>query len=97
MTLTASGEMSMFKPTKHPLAWQTGMLIVSDMPLNTFVSELSRYHHGFIRYEPQIASLRVSGSYPTDDLAAVMNAVSRALNLNYTRRFGIWFHLSEKK
>lgn len=97
MTLTASGEMSMFKANTQTLAWQTGMLIVSDMPLNSFVSELSRYHHAFIRYEPQIANLRVSGSYPTDDLAAVMNAVSRALNLNYTKRFGVWFHLSEKK
>lgn len=87
----------MFKANTQTLAWQTGMLIVSDMPLNSFVSELSRYHHAFIRYEPQIANLRVSGSYPTDDLAAVMNAVSRALNLNYTKRFGIWFHLSEKK
>lgn len=97
MTLTASGEMSMFKPNKQTLAWQTGMLIVSDMPLDTFVSELSRYHNAFIHYDPEVANLRVSGSYPTDDLTAVINAVSRALNLQYTKRFGIWFYLFEKK
>lgn len=48
-------------------AWTHGMLLADRMRLEDFAAELGRYRRGFIRCDPQIADLRVSGAFPLND------------------------------
>ena len=48
-------------------AWTQGMLMADKMRLADFVAELSRYRRGFVRCDPAIADLRISGAFPIGD------------------------------
>jgi transmembrane sensor len=46
--------------------WTQGMLVADGMRLADFAAELARYRSGYLRVEPALAELRISGAYPTD-------------------------------
>jgi transmembrane sensor len=54
-------------------AWVQGMLMADNMRLADFVAELTRYRHGFVRYDPAIANLRISGAFPISDTQRTLN------------------------
>ncbi len=54
-------------------AWVQGMLMADNMRLADFVAELTRYRHGFVRYDPAIADLRISGAFPISDTQRTLN------------------------
>lgn len=60
-------------------AWTDGVLVARDMRLSTLTAELARYRRGWIRCEPAIALLRISGVFPVDDLDRVVAALQRTL------------------
>lgn len=60
-------------------AWVDGMLVARDMPLERFLAALSRHRPGRIRCAPEVAQLRVSGTYPLADTDRVLAALQRAL------------------
>jgi transmembrane sensor len=60
-------------------AWSEGMLVASDMPLGEFLGELARYRAGRISCAPEVAHLRVSGTYPLGDTERILGALQRAL------------------
>ncbi len=49
---------------RKQLAWQQGMLIVQDWPLDRFCQELSRYLPGKVYCREAASGLRISGSFP---------------------------------
>lgn len=49
-------------------AWTQGMLVADSLPLQALLAELGRYHHRWLRVDPAIAALPVSGAFPLDDL-----------------------------
>lgn len=53
------------------VAWSQGFIIVDQMTLGEFTTELARYRSGFLRCDPRIAHLRVSGAFPIDTNAAI--------------------------
>lgn len=54
-------------------AWTQGMLMADNMRLADFVAELTRYRRGFVRYDPAIADLRISGAFPIADTQRTLN------------------------
>ncbi|MDR6715378.1 transmembrane sensor [Pseudomonas hunanensis] len=78
-------------------AWIQGMLLADKMRLQELVSELARYRRGFIRCDPLIADLPVSGAFPVSDWRRTVNmlvatypvAVSEHMN-------GYWTLLSAR-
>lgn len=54
-------------------AWTQGMLMADNMRLADFVAELSRYRRGFVRCDPAIAGLRISGAFPISDSQRTLN------------------------
>ncbi|MCH3723226.1 hypothetical protein LZB93_09875, partial [Campylobacter coli] len=48
-------------------AWTRGMLVANDMRLADLVAELARYRHGHLGVAPEVADLRVMGTYPLAD------------------------------
>ena len=60
-------------------AWVDNMLIAASTPLGSFLDTLSRHRKGFLGYDPQIAGLSVSGTYPLDDTDRILASLQRTL------------------
>ncbi|MBO9688203.1 FecR domain-containing protein [Roseateles chitosanitabidus] len=60
-------------------AWVNGLLVARDMPLAELVAELARYRKGWLRCDPAVARLRISGVFPLDNLDRVVAALQRTL------------------
>lgn len=57
------------------IAWTRGMLMADSRRLGDFLEELSRYREGFLRCDPAVAGIRVSGAFPianTDQALAML-------------------------
>src|SRR5690606_37214918 len=48
-------------------AWTRGLLIAERMRLADFLAELGRYRNGWLRCDPAVHDLIVSGVYSVDD------------------------------
>ncbi|WP_044874386.1 FecR family protein [Pseudomonas sp. LFM046] len=82
---------------KSAEAWTQGMLKADRMRLADFAAELARYRHGFIRCEPAIADLRVSGVFPVNDIEQALNMLVSTYPLAATVRMnGYWILLSAR-
>lgn len=60
-------------------SWAEGMLVVSGMRLDDFLTELGRYRSGRLGCDPVVAHLKVSGAYPLADTDKVLAALTSAL------------------
>lgn len=74
-------------------SWTRGMLVVTAMPLRQFLRELSRYRRGHLGCEDQIASLRVSGTFPLADTDRVLHALEYELPVDVHRYTNYWLTL----
>ncbi|MNF44153.1 fec operon regulator FecR [compost metagenome] len=45
-------------------AWTRGMLVVDNARLGDLVQELGRYRNGYLGISPEVADLRITGSFP---------------------------------
>ncbi|KFG94669.1 iron dicitrate transport regulator FecR [Burkholderia paludis] len=70
-------------------AWTDGMLVASHMRLADLVAELDRYRRGSLRCDAAVADLRVSGTYPLDDPARVLDTLKATLpiDVRYVTRY----------
>ncbi len=55
--------------------WTKGILSVVDLPLNEFLIELDRYYTGYLRCDPAIADIVISGSFPLNDINAIFSSL----------------------
>ncbi|ACS87089.1 anti-FecI sigma factor, FecR [Musicola paradisiaca Ech703] len=70
--------------------WRQGMLHASDTPLGDVVARLARYRHGYLACAPNVAALRVVGTFPLMDTDRALAMLSRALPVRIHRRFDWW-------
>jgi len=76
-------------------AWAQGMLMADKMRLADFVAELARYRRGFVRCDPAIADLRVSGAFPISDTQRTLNMLVQTYPVLATGHLnGYWVTLS---
>lgn len=71
-------------------AWIRGMLVVSQMRLADFLAELGRYRPGRLGCDPQIADLRISGSYPLDDSQRILTLLPQVLPVEVRQLTRYW-------
>lgn len=72
-------------------AWTQGMLLADRMNLKDLVAELSRYGHGFIRCDPAVAGLLVSGAFPLSDRRRTLRMLAATYPLSVTEHMsGYW-------
>lgn len=76
-------------------AWEQGMLAVQDMPVGQLIAELARYHRGWLRCDPAVASLRISGAFPLDDVDASLAMITRTLPLRIRRITRYWLTVEQ--
>ncbi|MGK3125998.1 ferric citrate uptake sigma factor regulator FecR [Candidatus Pantoea formicae] len=70
--------------------WTHGLLSVSDRPLSEVISQLARYRQGVLRCDPQVANLRVSGTFPLMQSDVVLNALQQTLPITLQRVTRYW-------
>ncbi|MDN6859433.1 FecR domain-containing protein [Pseudomonas sp. CAN2814] len=71
-------------------AWSRGLLIANDQRLADFLADLARYHPGLLRCDPQVADLRLSGTFELDDPDQTFRALASALPVHVERRTRFW-------
>lgn len=76
--------------------WSTGVLRVERMPLSLFARELNRYRPGWVRCDPHIGDLLISGAFQLRDTDVVLRAVAQALPVNVVYRTRYWVTLQPR-
>lgn len=76
--------------------WSMGVLRVERMPLSAFARELNRYRPGWVRCDPQVADLLISGAFQLSDTDLVLSAVARALPVSVVYRTRYWVTLQPR-
>ena len=71
-------------------SWRSGSLIAIQRPLGELLDELSRYRHGWLRCDPSIAGLKISGAFPLDDSDRALAALESGFGLRIVRRTDYW-------
>ncbi|MGF6394658.1 FecR domain-containing protein [Pseudomonas plecoglossicida] len=73
-----------------PWGWTDGVLSVQQMPLGEFATELARYRPGLLRCAPEVAALKVSGTYQLDDTEQILRLLARSLPVRIDYRTRYW-------
>lgn len=78
-------------------AWAQGMLMADKMRLADFIDELTRYRRGFVRLDPAIADVRISGAYPISDSQRTLNMLAQTYPILVSGHLnGFWVMLSPR-
>lgn len=60
-------------------AWTEGLIVASGMRLGDFVAELDRYRAGHLSCDAAVADLRLSGTFPLNDIDRVLQTLANTL------------------
>nr|WP_186353252.1 FecR family protein [Pseudomonas gessardii] len=77
-------------------AWTRGMLVVDNARLGDVVGELGRYRTGYLGVDPQVADLRITGSFPLQDTNLALNALLPTLPVQIRQRTPWWVTVKAK-
>jgi len=77
-------------------AWTRRMLLADNMRVADFVQELSRYRHGYLGCDPQVANLRLVGAYPLDDQDAILAMLEASLPVRVRRSMPWWVTIAPR-
>ncbi|WP_449429891.1 FecR domain-containing protein [Pseudomonas putida] len=97
--LVRSGEVLQISPAgalqavslhSDPWGWTDGVLSVQQMPLADFVAELARYRRGLLRCAPEVADLKVSGTFQLADSEQILQLLARSLPVRVDYRTRYW-------
>lgn len=78
-------------------SWRKNILLAEDMPLQDVISELNRYHHGYLSVAPEVADLRVLGGYPLNDRDKVLEMLEEVLPIHVRRTLPWWITIEAKR
>lgn len=71
-------------------AWTRGMLVVDNARLEDLVHELGRYRRGHLGVAPEIADLRITGSFPLHDTDLALSALLPTLPVQIEQHTQWW-------
>jgi transmembrane sensor len=74
------------------IAWKDGFIVARSMRLDDFIAELGRYSPDPLSCDPDIAGLRLSGSFPVADIGKVLTALSATLDVRIEIHSRFWRH-----
>jgi transmembrane sensor len=79
------------------LGWRDGVLMAENQPLGDFLRELSRYRPGLLRWEPELETLRVTGSFRLNDTDRVLSLLAASLPVEVYSRTRYWVTLVPRR
>ncbi len=71
-------------------AWTRGMLVVDNTRLDDLVHELGRYRRGHLGVAPEVADLRITGSFPLHDIDLALSALLPTLPVQIEQHTPWW-------
>jgi transmembrane sensor len=71
-------------------AWTRGMLVVDNTRLEDLVHELGRYRRGHLGVAPEVADLRITGSFPLHDTDKALSALLPTLPVQIEQHTPWW-------
>lgn len=71
-------------------SWSKGILLADDMSLGAFIDELQAHHPGHLGLAPELAELRVMGTYPLHDSEQVLAMLESVLPIRVQRPLPWW-------
>lgn len=77
-------------------AWTRGMLVVDNARLEDLVRELGRYRRGHLGVAPEIADLRITGSFPLHDTDKALSALLPTLPVQIEQHTQWWVTVAAK-
>lgn len=77
--------------------WREGVLMAKNQPLGDFLRELGTYRAGVLRWEPELETLHVTGSFLLDDTDRVLALLAASLPLEVHSRTRYWVTLLPRK
>ena len=77
-------------------AWVRGILVAHDIPLSEVLRELDRHHRGHLGISPEVADLRVFGSFPLNDIDRTLAMLESALPVRVQRTLPWWVSIEPK-
>lgn len=77
-------------------SWTQGLLIAQDMPLGQVAAELARYRRGHLAVAPEIAGLRVFGSFPLNDTDRALVMLATVLPVQVRHTLPWWSSIEPK-
>ncbi|GAB7532830.1 fec operon regulator FecR [Pseudomonas sp. 3A(2025)] len=80
--------------TPATAAWQHGSLLAIEQPLGELLTELNRYRRGWLRCDPAVAGLKVSGAFPLNNTDVALAALESGLGLKVVRHTALWVTVS---
>ena len=86
----AQGFQSLQMADANASAWDNGMLLAQGMRLDDLLGELGRYRSGFLRCDPRLANLRVTGAIPVGDSDAGLALLADMLPVKLRRMTRYW-------
>lgn len=78
-------------------AWSRGILVANDIPLRELVAELARYRRGYLGCAPEVADLRVMGTYSLRDPDRILALLEEALPVKVSRTLPWWVTVQAKE
>ncbi|WP_300724931.1 FecR domain-containing protein [Pseudomonas sp.] len=77
-------------------AWTRGMLVLDNVRLADMISELNRYQRGHLGVAPEVADLRITGSFPLNNVERALNALLPTLPVQIQQRTPWWVTVGPK-
>ncbi|WP_417549346.1 FecR domain-containing protein [Methylophaga sp.] len=78
-------------------AWTHQQLIVDNQSLAEVLTELSRYRKGWLRCDPAVAQLRLSGVFQLTDTDIALSNITHTLPVNVVYRSPYWVTVTSNK
>lgn len=97
MTVVQVGEQLCFDDTDfkalgqldpNVLVWTNQMIMAFEMPLVQLFQEIGRYQHQYVYIDPQLKALKISGSYPVNNLTQLQSALELSYPIRMQRHLG---------
>jgi transmembrane sensor len=71
-------------------AWMRGMLVVDNAALKDVIAEIGRYRTGHLSVAPEVADLRITGTFPLNDTDLALKALMPTLPVAIEARTHWW-------
>lgn len=90
LRFSAAGMAATENLDEHGADWVDGILHVDNQTLADFTAELGRHRRGWVRCDPAVAGLHISGSFQLDDTDRILRALVSTLPVRITFLTRYW-------
>lgn len=75
---------------ENQIAWKDGFIVARGMRLADFITELGRYCRDTLSCDPAVSDLRLSGSFPVNNVDKVLAALGATLDVRVQTETRLW-------